>query len=55
MFHRSKSFCGHETFANLRDIIDSETLQEITYINLLAKAKAYFEPDSSKIEEQFKF
>ena len=32
-----------------------ETLQEITYSNLLAKAKVYFAPMSSEIVEQFKF
>ena len=49
------SSCGHKTFSILRDIIDSETLQEITYNVLLATMKAYFAPAPSEIVERFKF
>ena len=48
------SSCGHKTFSILRDLIVPETLQEITYSNLLAKAKAYFAPAPSEIVERFK-
>ena len=49
------NFMQTQNFLVLLDIIVPEALQEITYNNLLAKAKVYFAPSPSTILERFIF
>lgn len=45
------SSVGTSTFAILRDIIVTNTLKEISYEDLLKKAKEHFSPRPSEIVE----